>query len=108
MTARPKTSRAKRIRIELLERDGTCCKLCGHEMPEGDRTIDHIIPRSEEGNNDISNLQLAHAACNSHRMSMSIEEWKVYYAEHLEIDYFLELYKPTHTFKVNLFDQKDR
>ena len=56
----------------LIERDNSTCGICN--MPVDDTkpyphpqslTIDHIIPRSLGGGNEIDNLQLAHAVCNS-------------------------------------------
>ncbi|MGH3429934.1 MAG: HNH endonuclease [Mycobacteriales bacterium] len=57
-------SRAARTRVQLLERDGNNCSLCGEVMSEDDRTIDHIRPKSKGGSGQLSNLQLAHARCN--------------------------------------------
>ena len=53
----------------LLNRDGWYCSWCG-EILIGDVFdgrlvhIDHIVPRSKSGTNDLSNLQLLHADCN--------------------------------------------
>lgn len=70
---------AMRWRYELVgylrERDGDKCALCSKRMrfdvttgPRGDSdrgaTVDHILPRSLDGTNDLANLQLAHWACN--------------------------------------------
>lgn len=70
---------AMRWRYELVgylrDRDGDDCALCGDRMDftvttgargESDEgpTIDHIVPRSLGGSNDLANLQLAHWRCN--------------------------------------------
>lgn len=69
----------------LLERDGKICSLCGLEMklPKKKRsnhflrpTRDHIIPLVHGGPNDMENIQLAHAACNSRRGDMPVEEFR--------------------------------
>lgn len=71
--------RAMRWRYELVEylreRDGVKCALCAKRMrfdvstgPNGKSdqgaTVDHILPRSLGGDNELANLQLAHWACN--------------------------------------------
>jgi 5-methylcytosine-specific restriction endonuclease McrA len=59
----------------LRERDGDKCALCSKRVlfdvstgPRGESdqgaTVDHVIPRSHGGSNDLANLQLAHWACN--------------------------------------------
>lgn len=101
-----KSYRAKTARIALVERDGTLCQLCNEEMPEDDRTIDHIVPRSDSGDHKLENLQLAHAACNSRRQSMPMDEWHAYYKEHRELKEWVEFYKPIHTFKIGPSDQQ--
>lgn len=47
----------------LLARDGSDCWLCGDPLGD-DITKEHRVPRSRGGSDDLSNLVLAHAACN--------------------------------------------
>lgn len=65
---------SKRGRLEIYERDGRTCQLCGEPvdltLPWTDRwsaTLDHIVPYSLGGSDDESNLRLAHRSCNSRR-----------------------------------------
>lgn len=61
----------------LIERDGQDCWLCGDlvdvDLPSGPRgcddgpSVDHVIPRSLGGPDDIDNLRLAHWGCNRNR-----------------------------------------
>lgn len=74
------SDRKAKMRARLFERDGNKCHLCGLPMsiyhpnhPLG-ATIDHLIPRSQGGNNDISNLKLAHKRCNEARADAPLGE----------------------------------
>lgn len=40
------------------------CGICGEIIKKG-WTVDHIIPKSRGGNNDLSNLQPTHGKCNN-------------------------------------------
>lgn len=58
----------------LIERDGPDCSICGtlvdlelswpHPMS---RSVDHVIPRSRGGEDDIANYALAHVSCNNRK-----------------------------------------
>lgn len=59
-------------RTKVFERDGYVCQICGEETSETysfndpwSPTIDHIIPMSKQGGHLYSNVQCAHAFCNS-------------------------------------------
>ena len=55
----------RRFGLLLLERDGPTCALCKELFVKGDSIhIDHYLPRSLGGSDDLPNLQLAHAICN--------------------------------------------
>lgn len=59
-------------RLEIFERDGWQCKLCGYDIDPSVKfphkrsaTLDHIIPISKGGKHERSNAQTACHACNS-------------------------------------------
>lgn len=52
---------SKRLRYEILERDGFMCKACG---AKNCLEIDHVIPKSKGGQTIASNLQVLCADCN--------------------------------------------
>ena len=52
------------LRQAVFERDNYTCQYCGRSYEEADLEIEHIIPISKGGNNDIRNLATACRACN--------------------------------------------
>lgn len=52
------------VRYEVLKAGGGRCALCGCTKNERPLDVDHIIPRSRGGSNDISNLQVLCSKCN--------------------------------------------
>lgn len=67
--------------IDILERDGWRCKLCGkkinprlkgpHPMAA---SIDHIVPLALGGNDCPENVQAAHLSCNSAKHTRAMNE----------------------------------
>lgn len=57
----------------LLVRDGDCCLFCGKPL-DGDITVEHLVAIAHGGPNHVSNLFLAHAACNQAAGHMSAPE----------------------------------
>ena len=65
-------------RMALFARDGWACQICSEPVdyladPHSDwyPSLDHIVPRSRGGSDDVSNLRLAHRWCNSVRGDLS-------------------------------------
>ncbi|AWJ93263.1 HNH endonuclease (plasmid) [Azospirillum baldaniorum] len=57
----------------LLSRDGDGCFFCGRPLGD-DITVEHLVPAVHGGPNHISNLVLAHAACNQSVGHLSVAE----------------------------------
>lgn len=55
----------KRLRYEVLRRDGHACRYCGRSAPEVRLTVDHVVPTALGGSDDSSNLVAACSDCNS-------------------------------------------
>ena len=62
MTKRKNLS--KSVRFEVFKRDSFKCQYCGKSAPDVVLEVDHIIPVSKGGDNDISNLITACFDCN--------------------------------------------
>lgn len=66
---------------QLIKAHGCVCGICGEEISRlKDVTLDHIVPRSKGGSDEITNLQLAHDECNQDKSNMLPEEyteWKM-------------------------------
>lgn len=59
-------TRSKRLALYL--RDGFACAFCGGTIEDGcTLTLDHLVPYSEGGSNDASNLVTSCRRCNSAR-----------------------------------------
>ncbi len=65
-TKHKKTSRyiSKSTRVSVFHRDKYKCVFCGHSSQQVALQIDHIIPFSQGGSNQIDNLQTLCVDCN--------------------------------------------
>lgn len=64
--------RRRKVKLEkLIARDGLICGICGRALESlATSDVDHILPRSLGGSNDLSNLQLSHAGCNRSKQAL--------------------------------------
>lgn len=53
-----------KIRFEVFKRDAFTCQYCGRQAPDVVLHVDHIIPVSKGGTNDLANLISACQDCN--------------------------------------------
>jgi hypothetical protein len=56
---------SKRLRYEILRRDGHACRYCGMAAPDARLTVDHVVPTTLGGSDDPSNLVAACHDCNA-------------------------------------------
>lgn len=54
----------KKQRFTILKRDNFTCRYCGRKTPEVILEIDHIVPVSKGGTNDLNNLVTSCRDCN--------------------------------------------
>lgn len=69
------------VRNAVYERDDWLCYLCGRKvrLDVGYKhmeapTLDHVVPRSEGGQDTLENLRLAHRLCNSVKRDLTVGE----------------------------------
>jgi 5-methylcytosine-specific restriction endonuclease McrA len=43
------------------------CAICTETLHDDDKSLDHKIPLSRGGDNDLANLQMAHLRCNQRK-----------------------------------------
>jgi hypothetical protein len=59
----------RRLRFEVLRRDGYTCRYCGARAPEVPLTVDHVIPEALGGATEANNLVTACQPCNAGKAS---------------------------------------
>ncbi|MFG1794224.1 HNH endonuclease [Nocardia sp. NPDC049149] len=64
---------SKRVRYEVLRRDGHACRYCGSAAPDVVLTVDHVVPVALGGSNDPSNLATACQPCNAGKTSTTAD-----------------------------------
>ncbi len=78
---RNRSNPARWNRNHLIQKHGAVCALCNKKFnSKKDITIDHIIPMSKGGIDELSNMQLAHDYCNLMKADMTPEEFAEYQA----------------------------
>lgn len=55
----------KGLRFEVFKRDGFVCRYCGRKPPEVVLHVDHLLPVSKGGENELGNLISACRDCNA-------------------------------------------
>ncbi len=63
-----------RVRQAVVDRDGLVCRYCRTELV--DALIDHILPASRGGTNDLDNLCVCCRKCNTSKQDKTLSEWR--------------------------------
>lgn len=63
---------SKKVRFEVFKRDSFKCQYCGKSSPDVVLEVDHIIPVSKGGENDIGNLITACRDCNRGKSNIEL------------------------------------
>jgi len=64
----------KRIRFEIFKRDSFACQYCGKRAPDVTLEVDHVVPVSRGGTNEILNLITACVDCNSGKSNRQLDD----------------------------------
>lgn len=56
---------SRRLRFEILKRDGYACRYCGATAPDVPLHVDHVVPISLGGGDEPNNLVTSCADCNA-------------------------------------------
>lgn len=60
---------SRRLRFEILKRDGYACRYCGATAPDVVLHVDHVVPVALGGGDEPNNLVTACADCNAGKAS---------------------------------------
>ncbi len=66
---------SKQTKRLVLDKYNGVCPLCGEAIQDNDVSIDHIIPLSRGGTNDLDNLRPTHAICNRMKNNYTDDEF---------------------------------
>lgn len=66
---------SEKKRIDVYSKNKGCCSICGEFVRPDEFTIDHIVPLSKGGSNDISNLQCCCRRCNELKANMQKDDF---------------------------------
>lgn len=62
----------------IVARDGDCCVYCGVTAGQCKLELDHLVPRSAGGSDELSNIVQACRVCNNLRRAMTLTQWAAY------------------------------
>lgn len=71
--------------MQVLRNQAWCCYYCEREMTELTWTRDHVVPLSNGGSDDISNIVAACRTCNIRKGTMTASAFKQYLFNHIQI-----------------------
>lgn len=65
---------SKQLRFEVFKRDSFTCQYCGRSAPDVVLELDHIMPVSKGGDNDILNLCTSCHDCNNGKSNRTLDD----------------------------------
>ena len=76
----------KKIRFEVFKRDSFTCQYCGQSAPQVILEVDHIIPVSKGGDNDLTNLITSCRDCNRGKSNIELSDDTVVVKQQKELE----------------------
>jgi hypothetical protein len=64
---------SKRLRFEVLRRDGFRCRYCGHTAAQTELRVDHVVAEALGGTDEPANLVTACEPCNSGKSATPLD-----------------------------------
>jgi hypothetical protein len=104
-------SLSKKVRFEVFKRDSFTCQYCGRSAPDVMLQVDHIHPRSKDGDDDIVNLITSCADCNQGKSDRLLSDDAVMQRRKRQLDLLqerreqLEMMMEWHRSLIDLDDQ---
>lgn len=65
---------SKKLRFEIFKRDSFTCQYCGRMAPEVILEVDHVLPVSKGGKNDMLNLVSSCYDCNRGKRDVKLSD----------------------------------
>lgn len=69
-----RTPLSKTVRFEVFKRDKFSCQYCGRSAPDVILEVDHIVPVSKGGGNDLMNLITSCQDCNRGKTNRRLDD----------------------------------
>lgn len=76
----------KTVRFEVFKRDSFTCQYCGTQAPDAILEIDHIVPVSKGGGNDLMNLVTSCRDCNRGKTNRELSDDSVVKRQKKQLD----------------------
>lgn len=77
---------SKKLRFEVFKRDSFTCVYCGRSAPDVVLHVDHIVPVSKGGTDDLTNLVTSCADCNLGKSNHEINDKSVVMKQKRQLD----------------------
>lgn len=77
---------SKALRFEVFKRDNFTCQYCGRSAPEVVLEVDHIVPVSKGGTNDLFNLVTSCKECNRGKSNKELSDDTTIKKQKAELD----------------------
>lgn len=81
---------SKKLRFEVFKRDSFTCQYCGAQAPDVLLHVDHIVPVSKGGGDEILNLITACEPCNQGKSDRSLDDHSVMKRQRTQLDQLAE------------------